>query len=312
VRVRSAKLLDLGQIEEIYRLGDGKISEVAPPIRLWSIVSHTLSALMPLTQEALIYVAEEDGRVVGFVQAAGKYLTGINLPLAAGSSLQVLGLCVAPGSDPEEVAPALVEHLCNRALARGVHRLFVRLPLDDALTPVFRMQGFRQYATETVVYAEQPRALSDAVPAGVRPARSRDARQLYQLYRKVTPPAVAQVEAPTYKEWKLLREDSGQQLVVDRVELVGWLRLQKAAQARPHTLAFLALPEPHLPDQLADHALTLAGPGAAWSSLRHYDADMIDALRGRGFSTLIIQALLVKELAVRVPLAEKGLVPSFG
>jgi hypothetical protein len=41
---------------------------------------------------------------------------------------------------------------------------------------------------------------------------------------------------------------------------------------------------------------------------------MIDALRGRGFSVLLTQLLLVKELAVRVPkeVREKGLVPSFG
>jgi hypothetical protein len=41
---------------------------------------------------------------------------------------------------------------------------------------------------------------------------------------------------------------------------------------------------------------------------------MIDALRGRGFSVLLTQLLLVRELAVRVakPVREKGLVPSFG
>jgi hypothetical protein len=39
---------------------------------------------------------------------------------------------------------------------------------------------------------------------------------------------------------------------------------------------------------------------------------MIDALRGRGFTTLLIQALLVRELAIRVPVEKKGLVPSFG
>ena len=50
----------------------------------------------------------------------------------------------------------------------------------------------------------------------------------------------------------------------------------------------------------------------AWCSLRHYDSHMIDALRGRGFSLLLTQALLVREIAVRVPLPEKSLVPSFG
>jgi len=63
---------------------------------------------------------------------------------------------------------------------------------------------------------------------------------------------------------------------------------------------------------IADHALATAGPGAAWCSLRHYDSLLIDALRARGFSTLLTQALLVREATVRVPVQEKGLVPSFG
>ena len=74
------------------------------------------------------------------------------------------------------------------------------------------------------------------------------------------------------------------------------------------------LPEPPLPDELADLGLSLLGDlrTPVWSSLRHYDSHMIDALRGRGFSVLLTQMLLVKELALRVPVAEKGLVPSFG
>ena len=64
----------------------------------------------------------------------------------------------------------------------------------------------------------------------------------------------------------------------------------------------------------ADLALRLLGTSETpvWSSLRHYDSHMIDALRGRGFSVLLTQLLLVKELAIQVPAAEKGLVPSFG
>jgi len=69
-----------------------------------------------------------------------------------------------------------------------------------------------------------------------------------------------------------------------------------------------------LAGELADLGLSLLGESdaPAWSSLRHYDSHMIDALRGRGFSMLLTQLLLVKELAVRIPVREKGLVPSFG
>ena len=76
------------------------------------------------------------------------------------------------------------------------------------------------------------------------------------------------------------------------------------------------LPENPLPAELADYGISLLGDSdaPAWSSLRHYDSHMIDALRGRGFNVLLTQLLLVRELAVRVPkpVREKGLVPSFG
>ena len=203
------------------------------------------------------------------------------------------------------------------AWSGGALRLFVRLPDRDALLPAFRLQGFRQYATEQVVYADKPIQRGKQFPDGLRPARRGDDRNLYQLYRKVTPQGVSQLEAPTYREWRALHSgDLAGGNVVDRVEVVGWVRMQRGGEARPATLQFMALPEGPLTVELADFGISLlrGSDAPAWSSLRHYDSHMIDALRGRGFSVLLTQLLLVKELAVRVPkpVREKGLVPSFG
>jgi hypothetical protein len=315
MRVRPAGLLDLARIEEMHRSSEIKLSETAPPAaRLWSLLSSTLSALLPLSQETLMYVAEEQGRVVGFIQASGQPLS---LDLHRARVLQVLNLHIADESDPDEVAPALVQHLCNQALESGALRLFVRIPDRDPLLPAFRLQGFRQYATEQVLYSERPKQRSDEYPLGIRPSKRGDDRRLYQLYRKVTPQGVSQLEAPTYQEWKPLHagEAAGSH-VVDRIEVVGWVRMQRGGGARPDRLQFMALPENPLPSELADFGISLLGDSdaPAWSSLRHYDSHMIDALRGRGFSVLLTQLLLVRELAVRVPkpVREKGLVPSFG
>ncbi len=323
MKIRTAGLMDLGRIEEMHRSADIRLSEAAPPAaRLWSLLSSTLSALLPLSQETLIYVAEDNGKVVGFIQASGQPL---GLDLRRARVLQVLNLQVAEGSESDEVAPPLVEHLCDQALERGAVRLFVRVPDRDPLLPAFRMRGFRQYATEVVVYADKPEMRSDRYPDGTRPVKRGDNRLLYQLYRKVTPQGVSQLEAPTYPEWRALhggewtgrlaaRGSEKQEHVVDRVELVGWVKAERSSGARPDTLNFMALPEGPLPGELADFGLSLLGgsEAPAWSSLRHYDSHMIDALRGRGFSVLLTQLLLVKELAVRVPVREKGLVPSFG
>jgi hypothetical protein len=322
MKIRAAGLLDLARIEEMHRSSDIRLSEAAPPAaRLWTVLSATLSALLPLSQETLIYVAEEGGKVVGFIQASGQPL-GLDLPRA--TVLQVLNLQVVDGADSDEVAPALVEHLCNQALERGSHRLFVRLPEGDPLLRVFRLRGFRQYATEVVVYADKPVMRSDTFPEGARPVRRGDHRALYQLYRKVTPQGVSQLEAPTYREWRALhgewtgrlaaRGPEKQELAIDQVELVGWVKAERSSGARPNTVSFIALPDSSLAGGLADLGLSLLGDSElpAWSSLRHYDSHMIDALRGRGFSVLLAQLLLVKELAMRVPVQEKGLVPSFG
>src|SRR5256885_11021781 len=116
----------------MHRSSDIKLSEAAPPAaRLWSLLSSTLSALLPLSQETLMYVAEENGKVVGFIQASGQPMS---LDLRRARILQVLNLQVADEADPDEVAPALVQHLCNQALERGAIRLFVRLPEDRKST----------------------------------------------------------------------------------------------------------------------------------------------------------------------------------
>jgi GNAT superfamily N-acetyltransferase len=315
MRVRPAGLLDLSRIEEMHRSSETRFSEAAQPAaRLWSLLSSTLSALLPLAQETLMYVAEHQGKVVGFIQASGQPLS---LDLRRARVLQVLNLQVAEDADPDAVAPALVQHLCNQAIERGALRLFVRLPDRDALLPAFRLQGFRQYATEQVLYSERPTQRSDDYPLGLRQSKRGDDRKLYQLYRKTTPQGVSQLEAPTYREWRALRsgERAGGQ-VVDRIEIVGWVRMERGGGARPNTLQFMALPESPLPAELADYGISLLSESdaPAWSNLRHYDSHMIDALRGRGFSVLLTQLLLVRELAVRVqkPVREKGLVPSFG
>lgn len=321
LKLRTAGLLDLAKVEQLYNEAGRRLTDSAPPVRLWSLLSRTVSALLPLTQETLLYVCESRGRVAGFIQASS---LSPSMRLPGATSLQVLNLCVRSSTEADGVAQALVEHLCNQALAHGVHRLLVRIPLDDPLTPVFRLNAFRQYATEALLYSESPEREPANAPRGLRPARGRDDRRVYHLYRKVTPLGVAQVEAPTYAQWRGLKDDwahplrdsgdSGLEQVVEREEIVAWMRTRLSGGARPHTLAFMVLPEHDLVRELVDTALSQLEehPGPIWSSLRHYDSLTIDALRRRGFTTIAHQALMVRELAIRAPVREKALVPSFG
>ena len=195
MKIRAAGLLDLSRIEELHRSADSNLKEApVPAARLWTLLSSTLSAFLPLAQETLIYVAEDGGKVAGFIQASG---TPVGLDLRSAKVMQVLNLQVVESRDYEDIAGALIEHLGNQALQRGAHRLFVRLPDRDSLLPVFRMRGFRQYATEQILFAERVRRGITPAPEGARPLKRGDTRRLYQLYRKVTPQHVSQLEAPT-------------------------------------------------------------------------------------------------------------------
>ncbi len=112
MKLRAAGLLDLSRIEEMHRSADMSMNGAdAPAARLWSLLSSTLSAFLPLSQETLIYVAEDRGKVVGYVQASGGQR---GLELSRAKVLQVLNLQVVDGSS-DDVAPALVEHCSGSA-----------------------------------------------------------------------------------------------------------------------------------------------------------------------------------------------------
>ena len=149
-------------------------------------------------------------------------------------------------------------------------------------------------------------------PEGAAAGKRGDDRRLYQLYRKVTPQGVSQLEAPTYREWKALHgEWTGRLGTGGSNKRTGGgphrargLGRGSQLRARSRTRSSFHGPAREPTARRAGRLrISLLGDSEApaWSSLRHYDSHMIDALRGRGFSVLLTQLLLVKELAVRVP-----------
>ena len=313
VKVRAATFLDVGPLEQLHHEAEARVIQLPAPVRLWTLVSNTLTAFLPLGQESMILVAEGRGKVVGFIQASERSGSGSPATATKVHTLQVLNLCIEPQHpDEEEIAAGLIDGLAHQAGERGVHRLVVRVPLDEPLLPTFRMHGFRQFATETVLFAERACPAGEAKPAGVRPWGRRDERRLYSLYRRVTPQDVAQLEAPTYRDFRALRQEPGQQEVVERLELVAWWRLQRGHGTRPDRLAFLAGPGREVAEELADHALGAVAGRPAWVNFRSYERDLIDAFRRRDFSGILDQALLVRDATVTDRAAQRALVPSFG
>src|SRR6266480_6242117 len=137
-QVRPAQLKDLGAIEALYRQQAREAER--PPLkrqfastRLWFLLNNTFAAILPITSAAdHVYVMEE-GRhrmIQGFVQAENAAL-GPNV-------WQILNLCLSPDLDRFQDGTALLDHLFNEGLKRGVTKFIVRVPVGDPIADLFK------------------------------------------------------------------------------------------------------------------------------------------------------------------------------
>ena len=137
LQVRPAQLKDLGAIEALYRQ---QVKEAErPPLkrqfassRLWFLLNSTFASILPISSPAdHVYVMEDVRRrsIQGFVQAETAAL-GPNV-------WQILNLCLSPDLDRFQGGTALLDHLFNEGLGRGVTKFVVRVPLDDPAVDLF-------------------------------------------------------------------------------------------------------------------------------------------------------------------------------
>ncbi len=333
VKVRPAQLKDLAAIEALYRQ-QVREAERTPlkrqfaSSRLWFLLNSTFASILPITSTAdYVYVMEDTRRhsVQGFVQAETAAL-GPN-------AWQILNLCLSPDLDRFNDGTALLDHLFNEGLNRGVTKFVVRVPVDDPVADLFRARGFTAYATEHALLSESVAQRPTPALSGWRPMRRDDELGLYLLYCATTPKSVAAVEAANFAEWRrsfaiglrgarMPRRASQLRFVVERVQVVGWMSLVPGGGGRPHTLGLMAAGQP--PDlwpAVLQRSLAYVAqhhPGAVWCSLRHYDEAGIRLLRGEGFEVIASQTLMVRELPLKVParmrvrIKEKRLVPQYG
>ncbi len=329
-RIRPGQLQDLGAIDRLFN--ESSRNGVAgkdplrwpqfPSVRLWSLLSRSISSILPIAAPAdHLYVSEEDQRIRGFVQAevgaAGRHVW------------HILNLCLTEEARAAGVGSDLLDRLFAEGLKRGVTKYLVRIPLDDPILSTFREKGFGQYAVEHVLFAEAVSATAVQPPAGLRKAHSKDVLALYLLYRATTPKPVVAVEGGSMQEWRATFQQGAlarlgraghTHHVLDRGELRGWIGLAAGSSTRPHTLGLL------VPGKVEDESAALVDyalgqlaeryPGPVWCHLREYDSHLIRLLTQRRFEILASQALLVRELPlkvrVKVKAKDKKLVPQFG
>ena len=317
MNVRPASFRDLARVEQLYRealatdegdLGLHPDSPVpqATLLRLWYALGKTLSSLVPLGDTAgVLFVAEDDAEgVVGFIQAQSSSTRP--------AVWQIVNLCVAANGRGHFARERLLSHLCNRGLEQGVRRFHVRLPLEHPLVGVFLEQGFTQFATEQILFHDNPEQIvaPRGQPLQLRAARRDDAGAIHLLYRRVTPSQIAQFEAPSMKTWQAsfaegsvarIGRDDVRHLVAERPGLVGWAAIQPATAGRPTILTLMCeAHDPVVREGFIDAVLReLPGQPVA-CVLRHYDSEVIRTLQQRGFAVYGTQVLLVRDLGVKV------------
>jgi ribosomal protein S18 acetylase RimI-like enzyme len=333
LQVRPAQLKDLGAIEALYR-NQVREAERTPlkkqfaSSRLWFLLNNTFASILPITSPAdYVYVMEDSRRksVQGFVQAETASL--------GPGAWQILNLCLSPDLERFQGGTALLDHLFNEGLSRGVTKFIVRVPVDDPVADLFRARGFTAYATEHALLNESVPSRPAPTLSGWRAMRREDELGLYLLYGATTPKPVAAVEAANFAQWRrtfrigaragrLPRRAGNPRFVVERLQVIGWMSLAPGGGGRPHTLGLMAVEQPaDLWPLLVQRALAYVAerqPGPVWCSLRHYDGLGIRLLQREGFEIIASQTLMVRELPLKVPakirvrIKDKRLVPQYG
>ncbi|MFQ5858185.1 MAG: hypothetical protein ACE5LU_21490 [Anaerolineae bacterium] len=204
----------------------------------------------------------------------------------------------------------LLDTLCRGQGARGVQRVFAKLPAEaEAEAEVFRKVGFRVYTQEHIF--RMPRPTGNGISAGpirLRPWESKDAWGIHRLYCMSAPRFVQQAEHLPGQIGESATSDWAQgnheeQYVWDHNgEIAAYLRLLEGVQG--HWMHLLMHPD-H-----TEHADALVSLGVArlaryglrpvYCAVRTYETDLIGALKAAAFQEYQTRFLLVKQTAVRV------------
>jgi hypothetical protein len=317
--IRPVRYRDLAAINSLHKVSTSAQLDwqagALPPT--WPSTHGTLlEALLP-ARSAHTYVLEEGGQIFGFVQAR---------PRSSYDKWDIIRL-VATGDRPADVWQRLLEYVCVAAGNRRVTKLFANVPEDADELEIFRQIGFYRVTTEESF--SLPLSERGSVPpllAALRPAESRDAFPILQLYSAITPRNVQQAEGLTARDYAPpggpmsrwlqrlgLTQDSPDTtwawVAEADAKLFGWLRLRwREGRCR---MSFLIHPDkrsdfPAMRDYVVGMARATR-PCVLGVQVRDYEQEMVPQFEEIGFQSNGKSLLLVKHIAVQV--MERRLTP---
>lgn len=282
---------------------------------LISGVAQTKSRREP-DQWELAYFA-----VLGGVHEAPKWVTGVD---QAGSYRPAADESGAPVSSTRAGRRTLrlLSDICERGAEAGVVRIFARIPsgpeYEDRFD-LFRQVGFVKLVGECGYYRSELLE-PDAPPSeieGLSAQQRSDAFGILQLYQATTPRTVQMAEGLRSQTWDLPATGIGRRMMgrcriqrwVVRREgrIVAWLQLA-VQRTGPHGARLMVDPMAQdFTEPLVDFALhnLAAAPGAGvLFRVREHQRGVVAALESRGFRSVQGQLLIVKLMAVPVPMPQ--------
>lgn len=218
----------------------------------------------------------------------------------------------------EAVARDLLLWVCEEAASRGARRVFLETGPSEPARGLARSAGFEQYAWATLYWCPSADRDRRQVERSARPRGRSDEHVLFQLYTAAVPAPVRAAEAMTLDEWVALHKgtrrwapgllSTRQQFVWDDGQsALAWLELASAAKSM-HAEWLVHPAHESVCDDVVAHALEQASKLPLYATCRDYQQPLASALERAGFAEVGRRAVLVRQLAVRIP--EPRLVPA--
>jgi hypothetical protein len=264
-----------------------------------------------------------------FVESSGRMRAAALVFVTKRPEWVVLLLAARPDPGGADGAFRVLSEVCAAAAREGMQRVFAAVPDQPLSRETFFQAGFYSYTTETWFVASGPVTAETTADRAVRPAKGRDAHDLFKLYLRTTPHAVQRAEQLSVHDFDLDR--SAGALAPPHLLQGNPLSMRRGAMLVTRDAddeldaAYVAFHgrglHPHICKLRTEHidvdlARDLLRIGASSLDARHavacpvrpYEEHVARALESEGFRAVAGAMLFVKELAMRIE--ERALAPA--